>query len=185
MAKLSFYSLLGFVNNCVESRGWVIIIWTGLNIKIGIAQKVYELCNCSFAKMIVPPEKNFGKRTVQIIMRHPILSSKTLILVKRILIDFSFFGQALLMNFKAKNQTLPEMKKIFRHGWGCPKIFSHHQCVWKHQGCLHLSWSCSSFGCWLEKNRQRTARYHGYWIECCQTPRCKQRSVCQLRNYYS
>ena len=109
---------------------------------------------------------------------------KTLILVN--LVDFSFFCQALLMNFEAKNQTLLEMKKkIFRHGWGCSKIFGHHQCFWKHQGCIHLSWSCSSFGCWLEKNRQRTARYHGYWIECCQTPRCKQRSVCQLRNYYS
>ena len=26
------------------TRGCLIIIWTGLNIKIGIAQKVYELC---------------------------------------------------------------------------------------------------------------------------------------------
>ena len=45
-------------------RGWVIFIWTGLNIKIGIAQKVNELWNCSFAKMIVPSGENFGKRTV-------------------------------------------------------------------------------------------------------------------------
>ena len=28
----------------------------GLNIKIGIAQKVYELWNCSFAKIIVMGE---------------------------------------------------------------------------------------------------------------------------------
>ena len=48
----------------VPCRGWVIIIWTGLNIKIGIAQKVYELWNCSFAKMIVPSGENFGKSTV-------------------------------------------------------------------------------------------------------------------------
>ena len=47
-----------------RSRGWVIIIWTGLNIKIGIAQKVYELWNCSFAKMIVPSGESFDKRTV-------------------------------------------------------------------------------------------------------------------------
>ena len=33
----------------------------GLNIKIDIAQKVYELWNCSFAKMIVPSGENFGK----------------------------------------------------------------------------------------------------------------------------
>ena len=40
------------------TRGWVIIIWTGLNIKIGIAQKVYEFWNCSFVKMIVPSGEN-------------------------------------------------------------------------------------------------------------------------------
>ena len=32
--------------------GWPIIIWTGLNIKICVAQKVYELWNCSFAKIL-------------------------------------------------------------------------------------------------------------------------------------
>ena len=32
------------INSYLYARGWVIIIWTGLNIKIGIAQKVYELC---------------------------------------------------------------------------------------------------------------------------------------------
>ena len=43
------------LNHSLEmcSIGCPIIIWTGLNIKIGIAQKVYELWNCSFAKMIV------------------------------------------------------------------------------------------------------------------------------------
>ena len=46
------------------SRGCLIIIWTGLNIKIDIAQKVYELWNCSFAKMNIPSGENFGKRTV-------------------------------------------------------------------------------------------------------------------------
>ena len=44
--------------------GCVIIIWTGLNIKIGIAQKVYELWNCSFVKILPWWDNDFGKRTV-------------------------------------------------------------------------------------------------------------------------
>ena len=36
----------------------------GLNIKIGIAQKVFELWNCSFAKIIFPSGEKFGKRRV-------------------------------------------------------------------------------------------------------------------------
>ena len=36
----------------IRYRGWLIIIWTGLNIKISIAQKVYECWSYSFAKMV-------------------------------------------------------------------------------------------------------------------------------------
>ena len=42
-------------------RGCLIIIWTGLNIKIGIIQKVYEWSSCPFAKMIPRLENHFGK----------------------------------------------------------------------------------------------------------------------------
>ena len=45
------------------SRGCLIIIWTGLNIKIGIVQKVYEWQSWYFAKMIVESGDYFGKRT--------------------------------------------------------------------------------------------------------------------------
>ena len=37
---------------------------TRLDIKIGIAQKVYELWNCSFAKILPWWDNHFGKRTV-------------------------------------------------------------------------------------------------------------------------
>ena len=43
--------------------GCPIIIWTGLNIKIGIVQKVYKWWSCSFAKMIPWVDNRFGKRT--------------------------------------------------------------------------------------------------------------------------
>ena len=43
------------------NRGWVIIIWTGLNIKIDIVQKIYEWSSCSFAKMIPRLGNNFAK----------------------------------------------------------------------------------------------------------------------------
>ena len=36
-----------------SSRRCLIIIWTALNIKIGIVQKVYEWSNWPFAKMVV------------------------------------------------------------------------------------------------------------------------------------
>ena len=35
------------------------IIWTGLNVKIGIVQKVYERSSCPFAKMIPRLKKYF------------------------------------------------------------------------------------------------------------------------------
>ena len=41
--------------------GCPIIIWTGLNIKIGIVQKVYKWSSCPFAKMIPRLENHFGK----------------------------------------------------------------------------------------------------------------------------
>ena len=44
-------------------RGCLIIIWTGLNIKIGIVQKVYEWPSWYFAKMILHSGDHFGKRT--------------------------------------------------------------------------------------------------------------------------
>ena len=44
-----------------QYRGCLIIIWTGLNIKIGIVQKVYEWSSCPFAKMIPRLENHFGK----------------------------------------------------------------------------------------------------------------------------
>ena len=73
------------------SRGCLIIIWTGLDIKIGIVQKVYEWSSCPFAKMIPRLENHFGKilawsliyfwtmpilifSPVQIIMRHPLFA---------------------------------------------------------------------------------------------------------------
>ena len=45
-------------------RGCPIIIWTGLNIKIGIVQKVYERSICPFFKMIPQLENHFGKKPV-------------------------------------------------------------------------------------------------------------------------
>ena len=42
-------------------RGCLIIIWTGLNIKIGIVQRVYEWPNCPFAKMIPWLKNHYGK----------------------------------------------------------------------------------------------------------------------------
>ena len=42
-------------------RGCPIIIWTGLNIKISIVQKVYEWPSWYFAKMIVQIGNHFGK----------------------------------------------------------------------------------------------------------------------------
>ena len=49
-------------------RGCSIFIWTGLNIKIGIVQKVYEWSNCPFAKMIFPWGDHFGKRTALLLI---------------------------------------------------------------------------------------------------------------------
>ena len=45
-----------------NSRGCLIIIWTGLNIKINIVQKVYEWSSCRFAKMMLWLEDHFGKK---------------------------------------------------------------------------------------------------------------------------
>ena len=45
----------------IRTRGCPIIIWTGLNIKLGIVQKVYECSNCPLAKMIPRLENHFGK----------------------------------------------------------------------------------------------------------------------------
>ena len=50
-----------FLNQWCFPTGCPIIIWTGLNIKIGIVQKVYEWSNCPFAKMIPQLENRFGK----------------------------------------------------------------------------------------------------------------------------
>ena len=47
----------------IKSRDWFPKFVNGLNIKIDIAQKVYELWTYSFAKIIVPSGENFGKRT--------------------------------------------------------------------------------------------------------------------------
>ena len=44
-------------------RGCLIIISTGLNIKIGIIQKVYEWSSCPFAKMILLWGDHFVKTT--------------------------------------------------------------------------------------------------------------------------
>ena len=44
--------------------GCPIIIWTGLKIKIGIVQKVYEWWSCPLAKMIPLGGNRFGQRTV-------------------------------------------------------------------------------------------------------------------------
>ena len=49
------------VGNKVSLRGCLIIIWTGLNIKITIIQKAYEWTSCPFAKMIPRLEHHFGK----------------------------------------------------------------------------------------------------------------------------
>ena len=46
-----------------NARDWFPKFANGLNIKIDIAQKVYELWTCSFAKIIVPSGEDFGKRT--------------------------------------------------------------------------------------------------------------------------
>ena len=71
------------------------IIWTGLNMKIGIVQKVYEWPSWYFAKMILQSGYDFGKMQldhsytfwtmpilifspVQIIMRHPLVEIKIL-----------------------------------------------------------------------------------------------------------
>ena len=58
---------LGFeivgANNFFLSRWCLIIIWTGLNFKIGIVQKVYEWPSWYFAKMILKSGDHFGKRT--------------------------------------------------------------------------------------------------------------------------
>ena len=48
----------------IRNIGCPIIIWTGLNTKIGIVQKVYEGWSCSFAKMIPWLDNHFGKRSV-------------------------------------------------------------------------------------------------------------------------
>ena len=72
------------------NRGCPIIIWTGLNIKTGIVQKVYEWPNWSFAKMILQSGIILAKEQldhsytfwtmpilifspVQIIMGHPLV----------------------------------------------------------------------------------------------------------------
>ena len=47
----------------LQCRGWVPKFATGLNIIIGIVQKVYEWSNCPFAKMIPKWENHFGKTT--------------------------------------------------------------------------------------------------------------------------
>ena len=66
----------GVLKNCVDfallwfpkyvwivTRGWCIKFATGLNIIIGIAQKVYEWSSCPFAKIIPPWKNHFGKIT--------------------------------------------------------------------------------------------------------------------------
>ena len=50
---------VNFLSN--STRGCPMIIWTGLNIKIGIVQKVYEWSSCPFAKMISRLENHYGK----------------------------------------------------------------------------------------------------------------------------
>ena len=61
-----------FIDKVLENRqgipdlkknitGCLIIIWTGLYIKIGIVQKVYDGLSCPFAKMILLLENHFGK----------------------------------------------------------------------------------------------------------------------------
>ena len=45
-------------------RGWCPKFAPGLNIKIGIVQKVYVWSSCPSAKKIPPLENRFGKRTV-------------------------------------------------------------------------------------------------------------------------
>ena len=42
-----------FLQTWFIHRGCLIIIWTGLNIKIGIPQKVYEWPSCYFAKIFL------------------------------------------------------------------------------------------------------------------------------------
>ena len=44
-------------------RGWFRKFATGLNVIIGIVQKVYEGPGCCFAKMILPWGDRFGQRT--------------------------------------------------------------------------------------------------------------------------
>ena len=46
-----------------KARGWCPKFAPGLNIKIGIVQKVYEWSNCPFAKTIIWWGNPFGKRT--------------------------------------------------------------------------------------------------------------------------
>ena len=82
-----------FTLNFVKKFFWKYLVYlfrwclkckqTGLNIKIGIVQKLYEWPGLYFAKMILQSGDHFGKRTawsiilifspVQIIMAHPLL----------------------------------------------------------------------------------------------------------------
>ena len=55
-----------FLISSKVSIGCLIIIWTGLNIKIGIAQKIYtKWWSCSFAKMLPWWDNHFGKIPVK------------------------------------------------------------------------------------------------------------------------
>ena len=60
---LDFYIFRFFSVAAILQIACLIIIWTGLNIKIGIIQKLYEWPSWYFPKMILLMGNHFGKRT--------------------------------------------------------------------------------------------------------------------------
>ena len=116
-----------FLQTWFIHRGCLIIIWTGLNIKIGIPQKVYEWPSCYFAKIFLQSQlgiilakgqldhshiyflnyANFIFSPVQIIMGHPLI---TLYITQNLNAYFSSFGLNILkQDYLKKKMSLYAM----------------------------------------------------------------------------
>ena len=65
LLRFSFFFLQYDISCCLPllNIGCLIIIWTGLNVKIRIVQKVYKWWIWSFSKMIPWLGNHFGKRS--------------------------------------------------------------------------------------------------------------------------